>query len=214
MVGNTVATRGIGKSLLLNRVLKMKALALTALLIIAAALGVACLSGQGDGGPQDRSSDLPSGDRGTTILPLSPAASPTVGPTATNTVTPPPPSTQKSETETAAPPISQGGPEEKSGPDPSESAVKPETSAIPPLLQSSKDVVVDPSQFRQLLPKDAIAPIYQPKFVSSEFSGLEPGELVIGVSLNGENKAYPIGPLVRREMVNDEVGGIPILVTW
>ncbi len=75
-------------------------------------------------------------------------------------------------------------------------------------------MVVDPRQFRQLLPKDAIAPIYQPKFVSAELSGLELGELVIGVSLNGENKAYPIGPLGRREMVNDEVGGVPILVTW
>ena len=39
-------------------------------------------------------------------------------------------------------------------------------------------------------------------------------ELVIGVALNGETKAYAIGPLNSREVVNDSLGGVPILVTW
>jgi hypothetical protein len=39
-------------------------------------------------------------------------------------------------------------------------------------------------------------------------------ELVIGVEINCESRAYPVGPLNRREMVNDVVGGVPILVTW
>ena len=38
--------------------------------------------------------------------------------------------------------------------------------------------------------------------------------LVIGVAINGEAKAYAVGPLNSREMVNDTVGGVPILVTW
>ena len=81
-------------------------------------------------------------------------------------------------------------------------------------LSNRKGIQVDLGQVRQLLPKDAIAPIYDPRFVSPEKAGLDSGELVIGVELNGESKAYPIGPLVRREMVNDTVGGVPILVTW
>lgn len=81
-------------------------------------------------------------------------------------------------------------------------------------LSDRKEVRVDHGQFRQLLPRDAIFPIYEPRFVTAEEAGLDPGELVIGVELNGESKAYPIGPLVRREMVNDTVGGVPILVTW
>ena len=44
--------------------------------------------------------------------------------------------------------------------------------------------------------------------------GMEPNDLVMGVSINGDSRAYPVRYLRWREMVNDEVGGIPILVTW
>lgn len=83
-----------------------------------------------------------------------------------------------------------------------------------PLPQSSHPVVANLKQYRQLLPRDAIRPIYEPKFISGQEAGLRWEELVIGVELNGESRAYPIGPLNSREMVNDVVGGVPILVTW
>ena len=79
---------------------------------------------------------------------------------------------------------------------------------------SSREVVMDTSQFRQLLPRDAIAPIYDAQFISAESASLPPEELVIGVEINGESKAYPVGPLNFREMVNDTVGGVPVLVSW
>jgi hypothetical protein len=66
----------------------------------------------------------------------------------------------------------------------------------------------------QLLARDAILPIYEPEFVSAQDAPYADDELVIGVELNGEAKAYAIGPLNSREMVNDTVGDIPILVTW
>jgi len=66
----------------------------------------------------------------------------------------------------------------------------------------------------QLLGRDAILPIYEPEFVSAQEAPYADDELVIGVELNGEARAYAIGPLNSREMVNDTVGGIPILVTW
>ena len=81
-------------------------------------------------------------------------------------------------------------------------------------LPDERQVVVDFSRFRQLLPKDAIRPIYEPEFAPGELTSLHPGELVIGVEINGESKAYPVGPLNRREMVNDVVGGVPVLVSW
>lgn len=81
-------------------------------------------------------------------------------------------------------------------------------------LKSTKQVEIDFSQFRQMLPRDEIEPIYDPQFVSSDQSSLQAGELVIGVEINGESRAYPVGPLNQREMVNDTVGGIPILVSW
>ena len=73
---------------------------------------------------------------------------------------------------------------------------------------------IDFGKFRQLLPKDAIRPIYEPRFSPGELTSLDREELVIGVEINGESKAYPIGPLRAREMVNDVVGGVPVLVTW
>jgi hypothetical protein len=66
----------------------------------------------------------------------------------------------------------------------------------------------------QLLPRDAIHPVYNPQFVPADEAPYDDEELVIGVALNSEAKAYAIGPLNGREMVNDTVGGVPILVTW
>jgi len=65
-----------------------------------------------------------------------------------------------------------------------------------------------------LLPYDGIRPIYEPEFEPADQAPLEDDELVIGISLNGEAKAYPITVLRSREMVNDELAGLPILVTW
>lgn len=41
-------------------------------------------------------------------------------------------------------------------------------------------------------------------------------ELVLGVVVNGEARAYPINTLngPRREIINDELGGRPIAATW
>jgi hypothetical protein len=69
-------------------------------------------------------------------------------------------------------------------------------------------------QWVQLLGLDDIAPIYEPEFVPADQSGYSDSELVMGIEIGGEAKAYPIGLLNRREMVNDEMGGIPYLVTW
>ena len=81
-------------------------------------------------------------------------------------------------------------------------------------LAGSRELVVDVTQFRQLLPRDAILPVYDPRFVPAESASVPTDALVIGVEINGESKAYPVGPLNFREMVNDTVGGVPVLVTW
>jgi hypothetical protein len=69
-------------------------------------------------------------------------------------------------------------------------------------------------QWNQLLMRDGIAPIYEPEFVPGDESGYDDDELVMGVAIDGEAKAYPVGLLRGREMVNDELAGTPILVTW
>lgn len=107
-----------------------------------------------------------------------------------------------------------GGPSE--GPSGATPAANPEQEAASAHTAAEKppELRVDLSRFRQLLRRDAIEPVYAPQFVSAHAAGLEPEELVMGVELNGESKAYPIGPLNLREMVNDVVGGVPVLITW
>ncbi len=86
--------------------------------------------------------------------------------------------------------------------------------AIVRQLNPSGPKAVAPAAFRQLLGRDLIRPVYSPLFVAPEMAALGSDDLVIGVSVGGESRAYPIRPLRFREMVNDELGGTPILVTW
>ena len=67
-----------------------------------------------------------------------------------------------------------------------------------------------------LRPKDAIRAILEPKFATpiAAETQMRISELVIGVSINGDARAYPIDVLSNHEIVNDVVGGEPIAVTW
>ena len=77
-------------------------------------------------------------------------------------------------------------------------------------IPDSEEYAIPPA----LLPYDGIAPVYKPEFVPANVSPLKPDELVMGVSINGESKAYPVSVLRFREMVDDELSGWPILVSW
>lgn len=68
--------------------------------------------------------------------------------------------------------------------------------------------------FDENVVRDDIAPIYHPEFVTADEADYADGELVLGVAIGDEAKAYPIGLLSQREMVNDQLAGIPILATW
>ena len=64
-------------------------------------------------------------------------------------------------------------------------------------------------------PKDGIPSIDNPVFADvtkSQF--MSNSDTVIGLEINGEAKAYPLFILVWHEIVNDEVGGVPVSVTY
>ena len=73
---------------------------------------------------------------------------------------------------------------------------------------------IDPDEYREQTDVDNIAPIYDPKIVSVDEVDLFPEELVLGVEINGEARAYPHRLMQFREIANDVVGGVPILVSW
>jgi hypothetical protein len=85
---------------------------------------------------------------------------------------------------------------------------------IDPDLINPRNFIFDSYLPPQLIPPDGIRPVYDPRFVEAIDAPLHDDELVIGVSIEGEAKAYPITVLRFREMVNDELGKLPILVTW
>ena len=71
-------------------------------------------------------------------------------------------------------------------------------------------------QIITLLPPDAIPAINNPSFITAEEADgqLRLTDLVIGVSIDGEHRAYGAAFLSAHEIVNDTLGGRAIAVTW
>ena len=65
-------------------------------------------------------------------------------------------------------------------------------------------------------PKDGIPPIDDPVFqyVTEAAKAHSAQEPVIALVINGKAKAYPLSVLIWHEIVNDEVGGVPVTVTY
>lgn len=77
---------------------------------------------------------------------------------------------------------------------------------------------LDPEDYDmvRLLPPDAIPSIDDPQYYSAAEADREydANETVIGLELEGEARAYSTALLSRHEIVNDELRGRPIAVTW
>ena len=67
-----------------------------------------------------------------------------------------------------------------------------------------------------LLGFDGIPVILDPQFVSAGDADqwMELDEQVLGLTINGDSRAYSVRMLSRHEIVNDVVGGVPVAVTW
>jgi hypothetical protein len=75
---------------------------------------------------------------------------------------------------------------------------------------------IDTSEIRSGGPgKDGIPSLTSPKFIkANEASYLKGSDSVIGITLGGQAKAYPVKVLSWHEAVNDATGPIKFLVTW
>lgn len=104
------------------------------------------------------------------------------------------------------------------------------TPTPPPVPPDPWENVVQVDGFQaplvQLLPKDGILAVFEPVMRPAEWADelipterapeprIDPSQLMIGVSINGEHRAYSVPYLGQREIVNDVVGGRKIAVTW
>ncbi len=63
--------------------------------------------------------------------------------------------------------------------------------------------------------KDGIPALNFPKMIGAQDAGyLEPDNLVFGVAINGDARAYPLRILNWHEMFNDVVGGVPVALAY
>jgi hypothetical protein len=81
------------------------------------------------------------------------------------------------------------------------------------VLAPADPSVFSPFQVVPPFPAITNAPVVAGNTISGEVTE---NELVLGVELNGEARAYPINMLTGpdREIINDRLGGVAIAATW
>jgi hypothetical protein len=65
-------------------------------------------------------------------------------------------------------------------------------------------------------PRDGIPALFNPRYITASETDklLAPDEKVLGLNIEGVSRAYPIRIMSWHELVNDEIGGVPYLVSW
>jgi len=75
---------------------------------------------------------------------------------------------------------------------------------------------LDPANLNYGLGREAFPALIEPEFVSAQEASqwLGRGDRVLAVRINDEVRAYPIDLLIRHEVVNDVVDGVPIFAAY
>ncbi len=91
-----------------------------------------------------------------------------------------------------------------------EAAIGDQPVALPPPPQ------VDMEELVNIVPAGAIPAIDQPHMASAREAAaqLSADEQIIGVVINGDARAYPIAILSVHELVNDQIGGEAVAISW
>ena len=136
----------------------------------------------------------------------------------------PQPTASATRMSTAAPTPTRTGTRAAASPTPTAAAKTTRTATPVPTEEKVAESTPEPTpesaysdlKIVTLLPRDAIPAILDPSFISAgeAWEQYLPEEAVLGVSVNGEHKAYSVPFLSSREIVNDELGGVAIAATW
>lgn len=87
---------------------------------------------------------------------------------------------------------------------------------LSPALSGKSDVDLTEIEWGGVIP-DGIPPLENPPSTGADDPDadyLEDDERVIGVSINGKHRAYPLRIVNAHELVNDVLGGEPLSLTW
>ncbi len=58
------------------------------------------------------------------------------------------------------------------------------------------------------------APIQEPQYLPASLASIEPGDMVLAVRHGQQARAYPIREMAYHHLVNDDLAGLPIVVTY
>lgn len=124
----------------------------------------------------------------------------------------PAPATEPAAAGTATPPVTEAPPATEAAPATPTAEPPAATAASPEPVQEGEV----PLEIVTLLLPDAIPAIDRPRIISAEEGDaqLRLSDVVIGVSIDGQHRAYGAAFLSAHEIVNDTLGGRPIAVTW
>ena len=154
-------------------------------------------------------------ERATSRTPVSATKStPGVSPTPTETTAP---SAAATATPTPTPtPVPAATERPSPTPAPIPSTATPTVTTGPTEAKAAQEDPLSRLEIITVLPFDAIRAILDPTFVTGEDAGEQyaANELVLGVSIGGDSRAYSVPYLSTFEIVNDVVGGVPVAVTW
>ena len=91
-------------------------------------------------------------------------------------------------------------------------------SASNPPQQSPAELTATGGEaYHGLLPyraRDAKLALVEPSFVTADAAQLVDGVSVVGVSVDGAHRAYPLYVLKNHQVVNDRLGDVPIAASW
>ena len=84
------------------------------------------------------------------------------------------------------------------------------------LSATEGDPLIDPGELVDGASYDGIPAVDDPLLLSAQEAGraLTDAEQVMLLELDGQARAYPVRSPIRHEIVNDELNGRPVLVTW
>ena len=83
--------------------------------------------------------------------------------------------------------------------------------------QTNWDVrLAPPEEFIAVLPRDAIRSLDAPRYddIATADAWLTAGHPVIQIDINGDARAFPLGIMSKHEIVNTEIGGLAVAVTF
>jgi hypothetical protein len=71
----------------------------------------------------------------------------------------------------------------------------------------------DPAYMAEYDPKDWEKHVEKTRtVVDTSKSGIAPHQLMVGITVEGQSKAYPVGAILAARVIQDQVGGLPVLI--